>query len=91
MIRNFRHAGLKKTLEGDPSRIDPKLRTRAARIVATLNMAGSPLDLALPGYQLHKLQGGQEGTWAVSVNKNWRITFRFESSNACEVDLIDYH
>ena len=27
------------------------------------------LDLALPGYRLHELQGGQEGTWSVSVNQ----------------------
>lgn len=78
-------------LEGNPSRIDPKLRARAARVLATLNMAGSPLDLAIPGYRLHELKGAHEGTWSVSVNKNWRITFRFEGPNACDVDLIDHH
>ena len=77
--------------EGHPGRVDPKLRSRVARIVAALNAAESPLDLALPAYRLHELQGAEAGTWSVTVNKNWRITFRFEGSNVCDVDLIDYH
>jgi proteic killer suppression protein len=29
--------------------------------------------------------------WAVTVRANWRVTFRFEEGDACEVDLEDYH
>jgi plasmid maintenance system killer protein len=25
------------------------------------------------------------------VSGNWRIVFRFEGANACDVDLVDYH
>ena len=31
------------------------------------------------------------GTMAVSVSGNWRIVFRFEGVDPCDVDLIDYH
>jgi len=91
MIRNFRHGGLKKMYEGDPSRIDPKLRERARRILLSLSAAESPEDMASPGYQLHPLKGSRKGAWAVSVNQNWRITFRFQGSLICDVDLVDYH
>jgi proteic killer suppression protein len=45
----------------------------------------------LPGFGLHGLRGDRKGTWAVVVNKNWRITFRFEGGNAYDVDFEDYH
>jgi hypothetical protein len=28
---------------------------------------------------------------AAPVRANWRIIFRFEGGEACDVDLIDYH
>jgi len=32
-----------------------------------------------------------KGYRAVTVRANWRIIFRFEDSNAFDVELIDYH
>jgi toxin HigB-1 len=29
--------------------------------------------------------------WAITVNGNWRITFRFENGDALLVDYQDYH
>jgi proteic killer suppression protein len=29
--------------------------------------------------------------WAVSVDENYRVIFRFESGHAIEVDYVDYH
>jgi proteic killer suppression protein len=45
----------------------------------------------LPGYRLHRLKGDRAGTWSVSVSGNWRVTFTFDSEDAFEVDLEDYH
>ncbi len=45
----------------------------------------------LPGLQLHKLKGNLREFWAVSVSGNWRIIFRFEDGEPCDVDLVDYH
>jgi proteic killer suppression protein len=47
--------------------------------------------VGLPGFHLHPLKGSLSGYWAVTVRANWRITFRFEGNNACDVDLVDYH
>jgi proteic killer suppression protein len=45
----------------------------------------------LPGFRLHALKGDLAGRWSVTVSGNWRIVFRFESGDASDVDLIDYH
>ncbi len=37
------------------------------------------------------MDGDLKGFWSVTVRANWRIIFRFESGNAFEVDLLDYH
>jgi toxin HigB-1 len=42
-------------------------------------------------FRLHPLKGDLKGFWAITVRANWRIIFRFESGNVCEVDLADYH
>ena len=47
--------------------------------------------MGLPGFRLHPLKGDLAGFWAVSVSSNWRLIFRFEGEDACDVDLIDYH
>lgn len=45
----------------------------------------------IPGFRLHPLKGGLSGYWSVTVQANWRITFRFENGGVTDVDLIDYH
>jgi hypothetical protein len=48
-------------------------------------------DLGLPGLSCHPLKGDRQGTWAVSVSGNWRVTFRFVGKDADAVDYEDYH
>jgi len=45
----------------------------------------------LPGLYLHPLSGNRSGIWSVRVSGNWRVTFRFDGSNAEIVDYQDYH
>ena len=47
------------------------------------------MDIA--GLHLHPLKGDLAGHWAVDVNRNRRMTFRFDSDNARDVDLLDHH
>jgi proteic killer suppression protein len=44
-----------------------------------------------PGWRLHPLKGDLAGHWSVTVNGNWRLTFRFEGEDAILVDYQDYH
>ena len=92
MIRRFRHRGLKRMYErGDASRVGPVLADRVALALADLDDARKPSDLDLPGYRLHSLKGTLKGYWSISISGNWRMIFRFENGDTCDVDLIDYH
>ena len=92
MIRSFKHRGLKRLYEnGDRSGIGADLIQRIENILAVLDASDTPRSLDLPGYRLHKLKGDRKGFWSVTVRANWRIVFRFESGDAFDVELIDYH
>lgn len=91
VIRSFRHRGLKRLWEGDPSRVSAALRDRLENVLSVLDAASNPRDLDLPGYRLHPLKGELTGVWSVTISGNWRVTFRMENGNALEVDLTDYH
>ncbi len=43
------------------------------------------------GANLHQLKGDLQNLWSVKVNGNWRVTFKFENSDAEVVDYQDYH
>ncbi len=47
--------------------------------------------MAAPALRLHQLKGELEGLWAVTVQANWRVTFRFENGDAQIVNYWDYH
>lgn len=92
MIRGFKHKGLKRLFEhGNRSQVRADLVHKIENILATLDSAESPQGLNLPGYRLHPLKGDRKGFWLVTVRANWRIIFRFESEDAMDVELIDYH
>ncbi len=92
MIKTFRHKGLKKLFEDGSTRgIAQDLVAKTTRRLDALSAAVAVTDLSLPGFDLHELKGDRAGTWSVKVSGNWRITFRFESGDALDVDLEDYH
>ena len=92
MIGSFKHRGLKRLYERDDrSGIRPDLVSTVQEILTLLDNASAPQDLNLPGYRLHPLKGTWKGFWSVTVRANWRIVFRFQDADACDVELIDYH
>jgi len=92
VIRSFKHKGLEQFfLTGSKKGIQPNHADKIARILDRLDAGISPADMNLPGYKLHELKGHEAGTWSVTVNANWRITFKFEGQDAITVDYKDYH
>jgi proteic killer suppression protein len=91
VIRSFRHRGLKRLWDGDPSRVSATLRDRLENILSVLEAAATPADVDLPGYRLHSLKGSLKGFWSVTVSGNWRVVFRIEQGSVFDVDLTDYH
>lgn len=66
-------------------------KTKLLSILAALDVAVSPAELALPSYRLHPLKGDLAGHWSIWVNGNWRVTFRFVGTDVELVDYQDYH
>jgi toxin HigB-1 len=92
MILRFRHRGLERLhRRGDTSGVSPQHVRRLRAMLAALETALVPSDMALPGARLHPLHGDREGQWSVSISGNWRVVFEFEGQNVTDVDLIDYH
>lgn len=92
MIKNFKHKGLRRFFEDDDRKLlNAKPCDRISRILDRLDTAVDAKDMDLPGFNLHPLLGDRKQTWSVTVQKNWRITFRFEGSHAYDVNLEDYH
>lgn len=92
MIASFRSKALERYfLKGDESGLTAQHVRRIRIILTALNTASDPSGMNLPGLQLHPLKGQRKGQWAVSVSGNWRVVFRFDGQNACDVDLEDYH
>jgi proteic killer suppression protein len=92
VIKSFKHTGLEKFfLNGSKAGINPAHAVKLENQLATLNRATGPNSMRLPGWSLHPLQGELSGHWAVKVNGNWRLTFRFEGPDAILVDYQDYH
>lgn len=92
MIKSFKHKGLEKFFYSDNrSGINAKHAAKLARILDRLDASVRPQDMNLPGYKLHELKGKGKGTWSVWVSGNWRVTFRFDGTDAVDVDYRDYH
>lgn len=65
---------------------------RARRKLEYVDLATRLKDLKVPrGNRLHQLQGVREGQFAISINDQWRICFRFIDGDAFEVEVTDYH
>jgi proteic killer suppression protein len=92
VIRSFKHRGLKRLYERDDrSGIRHDLVNTVQEILTVLDQASTPQELGLPVYHLHPLKGDLKGFWSVTVRANWRIIFRFEGTDALDIELIDYH
>ena len=44
-----------------------------------------------PNNKLEALKGGREGQWSIRINDKWRVCFKWQNSNAYEVEITDYH
>lgn len=92
MIKGFKHRGLERFfLRSSRAGIQAAQSKRIRLILGRLHASQSARDMNLPGLHLHELKGKRQGTWAVRVSGNWRITFRFEGEDAFDVDYEDYH
>jgi proteic killer suppression protein len=92
VIESFRHKGLRRFFENEErSKLPPQMIERIRTVLSFLDAAGTVEDMDQPTFRLHRLKGDLRGFWAVSVQANWRIIFRFEQGKAFDIDFVDYH
>ena len=70
----------------------PPVQRSALRKLLLLDAAESLDDLRVPpGNRLEKLRGKRRGQYSIRINDQWRVCFRWESGDAYEVEIADYH
>jgi len=73
-------------------KIPADLQRVALRKLRMLDAAVSLEDLKVPpANRLEKLKGRREGQYSIRINDQWRICFRFQNSEATDVEIVDYH
>ncbi len=92
MILTFRHKGLESFFQtGKTKGIQAIPANRLRELLTALNVAQGPQDLNRPSWRLHPLVGDRAGFHAVTVQANWRLTFRFVGQDVELLDYLDYH
>ena len=92
MIKSFEHEGLERFFtKGIKSGIQASQAVKLKDQLTALHTAKSVDDMDVPGWRLHPLKGNKKTLWAIFVNKNWRIVFKFEDGHAYVVNYEDYH
>ena len=91
-IASIRHKALRRLLETNCAKgiIEPQ---RLLDIVAFILAADSFEALAKPpNFGFHALKGDRKGAFAMTVTRNWRLTFdKLDEQTVAELDLEDYH
>ena len=93
-IESIRHKALCSFVEtGQPKGLPGDLVKRLFKMINFIIDAEGLDELTTPpNYGLHPLTGDRAGTWAMTVTRNWRMTFTMTGSGAISaLDLEDYH
>ena len=62
------------------------------RKLRMLNNSVNISDLRIPpANRLEKLSGNLRDFYSIRINNQWRIIFKWNTGNASEVEMIDYH
>lgn len=92
-IESIRHKGLRRFFESGNAKGLVGDVERLRKMLAFIDAAESLDELSVPpNFGLHKLTGDRAGSWAMTVTRNWRMTFAVNSKGALiDLDLEDYH
>ena len=92
MIKSFKCPNTEALFSGKRVARFVNFERAALRKLEQLDLASLIEDMRTPpGNRLEALKGDRAGQWSVCINEQWRICFRFESGNALDVEIADYH
>ena len=90
-IASIRHKALRRLATKGDRRV--MQADRLSDMLAYIAAAESLDDLMVPpNFGFHALTGDRDGSFAMTVTCNWRLTFTMPSAGVvAELDLEDYH
>jgi proteic killer suppression protein len=93
MIKTFADKHTREIyVKGKSKRIAPDIIRRAIRRLEYIDLATCLEDLKVPpSNRLHALKADRKGQYAISINDQWRVCFKFIDSDAYDVEITDYH
>lgn len=93
MIKTFKDGETQKIYQRQRSQKLPSdIQQVALRKLRMINNSVSINDLRIPpANHLEKLSGDRAGQWSIRINDQWRVCFRWEGSDAYDVEIADYH
>lgn len=96
MIKSFGDRTTKDLYHGIGSakvrRLPPEVRTLALYKLDVLNAVVALKELrSPPGNRLEALKGDLIGFHSIRINKQWRIVFKWQGTEALDVRITDYH
>jgi len=92
MIKSFRCAETEALASGDRVKRFANIADVARRKLRQLEIAGHLDDLRVPpGNRLEALKGNRAGEHSIRINDQWRLCFRWTTSGAENVEIVDYH
>jgi len=93
VIRSFRCEETRGIFELRRSRRLPgNIQQIALRKLRMLSRAVTLEDVRVPpANRLEKLVGKRAGQWSIRINDQYRICFRWQSPDAYDVEIVDYH
>jgi len=93
MIRGFACPETERLFNDEASRRLPtQIQRVARRKLLLLNQARRLDDMrAPPGNRLEALKGDRAGGHSIRINDQWRICFRWQGTDAFDVEIVDYH
>ena len=92
MIIDFGDKQTEKLWQGKRTRFPADLLQRAIDKLNILDAANTLDTLRIPpSNRLESLKGDRAGQHSMRINDQWRVCFRWDSGNAHEVEITDYH
>lgn len=93
MIKSFASKETEKIFQGRFSSKLPQAIQRVAAIKLEMINAATVLETLRipPANHLEALKGKRKGQHSIRINNQWRVCFTWKGSDACNVEIVDYH
>ena len=93
MIKSFKSKETEKIFNRIYSlKLPTSIQKIALRKLWMIDVAQTINDLRIPpANHLEQLKGNKQGQYSIRINNQWRVCFRWQQSDAYEVEIVDYH